>query len=218
MTNAAYKSRAKQITSPAGNPDPPGDWMQSLMGRQIFLLHPQPEQIDINEIATCLARLPRYAGHTHKGVGPHGGLYLGYSVAQHSVFCSRLCEMFPLEALLHDAHEAYLGDMTTPMKRTLEVILPGFKTAWDRLVRKFDRAIAQALICGNDPNNAARFHSPPVKHCDLVALATEKRDLMAPEPSPWRLEGIVPAEERIVPVGEVEARAMFLERYLELTK
>lgn len=71
-------------------------------------LHMQPEQVHINDIARALSRICRFNGHV-----------AGYiSVAEHSVMVSYLVpEELALEGLLHDASEAYLGDMTRPVKR-----------------------------------------------------------------------------------------------------
>lgn len=61
--------------------------------------------ICIEDIAHALALCNRFAGHSR----------VPYSVAQHSVFVSRLCSN-PLQGLLHDASEAYLGDVTRSLK------------------------------------------------------------------------------------------------------
>lgn len=64
--------------------------------------------VNIEDIAHALSMVNRFNGHTAFPI----------SVAQHSVFVSRLCLMAPLQALLHDASEAYLGDMTKWVKHS----------------------------------------------------------------------------------------------------
>jgi len=65
------------------------------------------DEVDLNDIAISLSRICRYNGHTVHH----------YSVAQHCVLASYLVEeKDALWALLHDAAEAYLGDIIAPVK------------------------------------------------------------------------------------------------------
>ena len=60
--------------------------------------------------------------------------------------------------------------------------------------------------------------SPEVKRADLVLLATERRDLMPADTTPWPiLEGIQPLHGRIYGMAPPKAQAAFLRRYVELT-
>lgn len=88
-------------------------------------LEPKTSDINISDIAHALACCARFAGHLARPVW----------VAQHCVFVAHLCKHLPLEiqlqALLHDAAEAYLGDITKWVKHD-----PGMKfyrDAEDRL-------------------------------------------------------------------------------------
>jgi 5'-deoxynucleotidase YfbR-like HD superfamily hydrolase len=127
-------------------------------------------------------------------------------VAQHSVLVSTLVpQHYALEGLLHDAHEAFIGDVSTPLK----MLLPDYHGV--------EKAVEKAV--------RERFGVPwalpwAVKHADLVALATERRDFMAWNPDDtWDcLTGIEPAEEPLVPWGPETARREFLARYSYLTK
>lgn len=69
--------------------------------------------IDVEEIASVLAKIPRWLGHTKKF----------YSVAQHCCWCHDNTKGDKLEALMHDASEAYVGDCPTPLKN----LLPNFQ-------------------------------------------------------------------------------------------
>lgn len=94
-------------------------------GKEIDPLHLSPEDICIEDIAHALSMCNRFAGHTLRPI----------SVAQHSIYVARLCdhdvncassdptklcdcgrEAAPLQGLLHDASEAYLGDITKWLK------------------------------------------------------------------------------------------------------
>lgn len=77
-------------------------------GRQIDLLNLKPEDIVIEDIAHALACCNRFSGHTAKPL----------SVAQHSVCVSKLSEQNPMQGLLHDGSEAYIGDITYYLKKT----------------------------------------------------------------------------------------------------
>jgi hypothetical protein len=120
---------------------------------------PQPEQISIYDIAHALSQICRFGGHTR----------VFYSVAEHSILVSRLLgkdrSLPRLAALLHDAHEAYLGDIPTPLKNALG---PEYRVMVDRL----DRAIVAAV--GLRPDE---FHDPAVVWADAVALRLEAHKL-----------------------------------------
>ncbi len=71
------------------------------------ILDPKPEQIDIESIAHALSMICRFTGHVKHF----------YSVAQHSLTGSFLVpKENALEFLLHDASEAFIGDMSRPLK------------------------------------------------------------------------------------------------------
>lgn len=80
-------------------------------GLFINVFEPTKDVIAIEDIAHALASVPRFGGHLNRH----------YSVAQHSVMC--MMEVASLEdkkaALMHDASEAYLGDIPTPIKARL---------------------------------------------------------------------------------------------------
>ncbi|MBO2952649.1 metal-dependent phosphohydrolase [Burkholderia pseudomallei] len=172
-------------------------------GRYFDFLSPDPDSIVIEDIATALSRICRFTGHTTKF----------YSVAQHSVLVSYLVpQEFALQGLLHDASEAYLGDVSSPLKQ----LLPDYKAIEHRV----ERAILKRF------GLPFPLH-PSIKEADLRALVTERRDFM-PEPIDscrvvdaiaWSwTEGVVgiPAHRSaFTPEG---ARAMFLARYTELTQ
>ena len=88
-----------------------GDWQLTASGREFWPLDPRPEEIDIGDIAHQLARICRWGGAT-KG---------HYSVAEHCVMLAQYFgehDNFELArwALMHDAAEAYLGDIVRPLK------------------------------------------------------------------------------------------------------
>jgi hypothetical protein len=87
-----------------------GDWMQTATGKAFWPLDPRPEEVDIVDIASALSKICRYGGHCERF----------YSVAEHSVHVAyAVAPQLRLKALLHDAPEAYLGDVIRPLKRFL---------------------------------------------------------------------------------------------------
>jgi hypothetical protein len=137
-----------------------------------------------------------------------------YSVAQHSVLVADLllAQKQPahvcLWGLLHDAHEAYLGDITTPAKAALfgDLVWP---TGWDNLSFGFDAAINRKF---NLALTAVEMRE--VKLADLTALATEWRDLM-PGPCPLAAK---PSPHRVKPLAWHRAEDMFIKTYNTLAR
>lgn len=172
-----------------------GSWILTNSGRHIDLPNPNPEAIAIGDIALGLSRECRFSGQTRSF----------YSVAQHSVLTSLIVpQEFALEALLHDATEAYLRDLPSPLKR----LVPGYA----RIEQVFDRVLRK---CFGLPEEM----SPPVHQADRILLATEKRDLMPDDRTPWPiLEGVEPLPERIVPWTPERSMGLFLRRFAELSR
>ena len=172
-----------------------GSWILTNSGRHIDLPNPNPEAIAIGDIALGLSRECRFSGQTRSF----------YSVAQHSVLTSLIVpQEFALEALLHDATEAYLLDLPSPLKR----LVPGYA----RIEQVFDRVLRK---CFGLPEEM----SPPVHQADRILLATEKRDLMPDDRTPWPiLEGVEPLPERIVPWTPERSMGLFLRRFAELSR
>ena len=84
--------------------------IRTVSGQYVNVFDPDPDTILIEDIAHALSQLPRFGGHLPKM----------YSVAQHSIACCILVpDEFKMEALLHDASEAYLLDMPRPIKENL---------------------------------------------------------------------------------------------------
>lgn len=97
------------------------DKIRTFTGKYIDPLNPDPALICIEDIAHALSMLPRFGGHTQRF----------YSVAQHSIACTEWAPAeHKLAALLHDASEAYLLDIPSPVKKRI----PGYAEAEERLM------------------------------------------------------------------------------------
>jgi hypothetical protein len=154
-------------------------WIQTFTGRAFDLFDPQPDQICLEDIAHSLSQICRFTGHCGRF----------YSVAEHCWEMSDLIESddpaVKLAALMHDAHEAYLGDISSPMGFHVLLVPPGCVQVettirLSALKTKIQAAIHAALRIPLD-----HIDHPLIKAADLKMLASEKRDLMRPEPRPW---------------------------------
>lgn len=171
-----------------------GDWITTYTGQRFYPLDPRPEEVRILDIAHALSKVCRFGGHCLQF----------YSVAQHSVLVSYVEPT--LWALLHDAAEAYIGDLTSPLKRSL-------KEAGQNFYAEAEQRIMKA-VC-------ERFNLPleepaAVKAADMTLLYTEARDLLQDGLKDWR-PGPTPLHVTVVPVTSGIAACQFLERYVDLT-
>lgn len=178
-------------------------WIQTRGGRAFDLGHPRVEDVDPRDVAYALARICRFTGHVEH-----------YSVAEHSVFVSRLADLYLPGAaawgLLHDAAEAYVGDVSYPVKLFLRW---QDNVAYDELEASVERVVMDRF--GVHPTDEVRR---AVKDADLVLLATEARDLFhRARPREWEiLRGVEPLAARIAPRGAFSAEDSFLDRGREL--
>lgn len=162
-----------------------GDWMQTYTGRRFWPFDPRPEDVDLEDIARALSCIARFGGHARAF----------YSVACHSLFVASLVdEPLRAHALLHDAHEAYLGDVIAPMKRHVHTLARRNGEHWSAAEDRVQRAIEDRL--GLRP--LSQDEREAIRYADLVALATERRDLLHVTPDRWPiLDGIEPAKEHV---------------------
>ena len=187
------------MTAPDDAPPAPGPYLQTVSGRWVNPFEPDPGQLDAGDIARALANQCRFGGHCRSF----------YSVAQHSVIVSRLVEERggdvedAFAALMHDATEAYLGDMPHPLKHR-SPLGAAFKAAEENL----ERALRAHF--------RIRADVPEIKRADRALLATERRAFSA-ETWHWpELEGVEPLDLELSAWSPDEAARAFAERYAEL--
>ena len=127
----------------------------------------------IEVIAHSLAQINRFTGHATRP----------YSEAEHSMFVCKIVKGMGLDchaqraALMHDAHKAFTGDVATPIKAALGVDWLAFENVHARMLRHTFH-----MQCAH-----VAYHQR-IKEADLIALATERRDLMRFDPArnlPW---------------------------------
>ena len=178
-------------------------FIRTTSGTDVPLAAVQPAHISIRDIAHHLALINRFNGATP----------LPYSVAQHSVLVADLLlearqpVHVVLAGLLHDAHEAYLGDIPTPVKLRL-FGASGALSAYDNAAAHIDAAVHAK--CGLTLSIAEQRE---ITLADMKALATEWRDLM-PGKCPATLTA--PHKHVVKPLPWGRAEDMFISTYNSL--
>jgi hypothetical protein len=168
------------------------DWIQTFSGERFYPLTPDINTINIIDIAHALSMQCRFSGHTK----------FHYSVAQHCVYVSYLCNIEDaFYGLLHDASEAYLVDVPKPLKDS------GKFLEYKILEKNLQNMIYQKYIGGEEPGS--------VHKADMICLATEATQLynnlrddwvLPTNPSPFIIEEMSPGK----------AKQLFIDRFNEL--
>lgn len=173
-------------------------WMQTYSRVMFEPLNPYPEQVRIEDIAHALSMICRFGGHTRRF----------YSVAEHSVHVSRHCAPEDAMAgLLHDAAEAYVGDLIRPIKHLPE--LTAYRDAEDHLLAMILQSEGLA------PELPASVH-----YADNAVLAAERdhQDIVGGAVAPWADLPPPPRVDFMVDGDPYWAKQRFLARYRELKR
>jgi hypothetical protein len=183
---------------------PPVIWSQSRFGRVVDMIEPRAADVDFHEMALTLAHIPRFNACTEKPI----------SVAQHLLIAALAApvELRPW-VLLHDAHEAVIGDIITPVVAALDAIYAEWcwpatpsghmrmseeiscpSTAIAHLKQRHDAAILEAA--GLPWPTDEQYTQIGV--ADRRALVTERRDFCARPPLSWgtTIENTPPLTQR----------------------
>lgn len=169
-------------------------YIETYTGKAFFPLAPATEDIDIRDIVRALSHQCRFSGHARQF----------YSVAEHSVRVALLLgraghdRKTRMWGLLHDASEAYLVDVPSPLK-----VLPEFEV--------YREAEKRLMVCICERFGLDYVEPACVRIADLVLLATEARDLMPFRPEHWANLPYPPMRETIVPWSAEVACENFLE-------
>lgn len=168
-------------------------FVQTRSGIPFFPLAPVVQDIEMRDIAHSLSLLCRYNGHTSRF----------YSVAEHCVLLSRAVDREHARwALLHDATEAYVGDLVWPLKEEV----PDYKRIEDGVM------LAVCEKFGLD-------HVQPdqVKEFDRRIVLDEREALMSPARTPWpALEGFSPLGVQVEGWSPDRAKSEYTSRFRQL--
>lgn len=155
------------------------------------------------DLAHALSQINRFNGHSA----------FPYSVAQHSVLVSDMlafCPVAALAGLMHDAHEALVGDLVKPFKQTMCSSAQKWFLLQEASAKRW---LGEKLKVSCEMSAST---SSMVGRADLVALATERRDVML-STLEWDLPH-PPLPKKIKPLSPKQAARMWFSRFERLTK
>ena len=153
--------------------------MLGARGETIDLLNPDMTPIDIETIAHALGQINRFGGHAAQ---PH-------SVLRHSIFVAAVAKELAADtctaedmrllvraAVLHDAHEAYVGDVTSPVKEALRAmcLAVSARSAFDVLESCWAQRVEEALLPEYDPCGDHEWIADIVHRADMIARYVER--------------------------------------------
>ena len=154
------------------------DCIRTFTGIYVNVFEPTPEMFCIEDIAHSLSQQCRFSGH----------LPQFYSVAEHSILCAGYVKYdSKLGALLHDATEAYMLDIPSPIKKRLKdykeienklmeciAFTFGFEYPLSKDIKKVDEIILKTewneLMLNNNNKNCFACYSP--KQAEAIFLRT----------------------------------------------
>lgn len=174
-----------------------GYFMHTFSGRKFFPLDPRSDEITIGDIAHALANQCRFNGHSTKF----------YSVAEHAWHCSFLVpQEFALEALLHDAAEAYLGDIIRPLK-----LVPEISNAYLPIEKAVEKVVAERF--------KLTYPWPKsVKQADEAMATTELDQIIAAKEKGHLQEPSFKAQRLVLGFDPKTACNVFLDRFYQLER
>ena len=171
-----------------------GNWMQTYTGGKFYPLAPKAEDVQPRDIAHALSLICRYGGHVLRF----------YSVAEHCLLLSHAVKPeHALWALLHDATEAYVGDMVRPLK----LDMPAYCEAEDRVM------VAVAERFGLEGTTMPA----EVKAADTRILLDERAAVLRPTADTWQQDGLEPLGVNVQGLPPTVVESLYLARLTELT-
>lgn len=181
------------------------DWIQTRSGKKFWPLDPRPEDVRLFDIIISLSRINRYLGHTRRR---------SINVASHSLLVDDILKLWKqpsmvrMQGLMHDAHEAYLGDHLRPVGAyTFFRLLDGEVVSLSDMKDRVQKVISTSL-------NIKWPYPEIIDQADLVALAAEGKAYM--DTTEWAPLPEVPKGLKVVLYPEEEAENKFMYRFTEL--
>ena len=169
------------------------DWIQTYTGKKFCFRNPILQDISIIDISHSLSNICRFNGHCKQF----------YSVAEHSVYLSRQFEnsQLAMEALLDDAAEAYIGDMSRPLKNINEM------SAYRKIEQIIDEMIRERF-------SLSKYRNAEIIDMDTRLLITERNQIMSRPPDDWGIK-VEPLKIKIQCLNPSEAKEFFEQRYFQ---
>ncbi len=170
-----------------------GNWFLTYTGKKVDPFRMTADDVSIEDIAHSLSNICRFNGNCHEF----------YSVAQHSIYvASLLPPELKFVGLMHDATEAYCGDMIRPIKAAMPAYQALERIIWAAIAEKY----GLPLVLPHE-----------VKVADNIMLMTERRDLMPVTPDDWGVKELA-ADFFVYPKPPKQAKSNFLSFFHRLYK
>ena len=175
--------------------------IETFSGKLFDYLAPRSLDMDAESIAHAIGNICRFTGHCR----------IFYSVAEHSILCALMAKdrgfnrRIQLLALIHDAHEAYVGDINTPLKLALN----GNFAEIDA-----DAFLLACVALGMTPPDADE--NKIVKQIDLIALATEAYYIMPTQGRGFNLQESPDLSRQLLYLAPLEAGNAWLDTFTQM--
>ena len=179
--------------------------LETVSGRKIDVSNPNPEDIVIEDIAWALSRMPRFSGHSIP--------YVPYSVAQHCIqVAEELKEHGPevqLLGLLHDAAEAYINDLPSPVKHIPEI---------HAVIKKLEDSLMDVIYTALKITPPTEEQEALVKIADKTQQAVEAYNFMYSRGKDWNLPEVsfTKLQEFREPMTSIDSYHKFLSYFEDL--
>jgi 5'-deoxynucleotidase YfbR-like HD superfamily hydrolase len=180
--------------------------LETVSGRKIDVSNPNPADIVIEDIAWALSRMPRFSGHSIP--------YTPYSVAQHCIQVAEdLKDYGPdvqLYGLLHDAAEAYINDLPSPVKHIPEI---------HAVIKKLEDSLMTAIYTSLKITPPTEQEEALVKIADKTQQAVEAYNFMYSRGKDWNLPDVsfIKLQEFREPMTSIDSYHKFLSYFQDLT-
>jgi uncharacterized protein len=179
--------------------------LETVSGRKIDVSNPNPADIVIEDIAWALSRMPRFSGHSIP--------YTPYSVAQHCIQVAEdLKDYGPdiqLYGLLHDAAEAYINDLPSPVKHIPEI---------HAVIKKLEDRLMDVIYTALKIAPPTEEQEALVKIADKTQQAIEAYNFMYSRGKDWNLPEVSFAklQEFREPMTSIDSYHKFLSYFQDL--
>ena len=150
-------------------------WLETFSGEKFYLFYPEKSKVCLVDIAHALSQLCRYNGHTSHF----------YSVAEHSIHVAQHLEdegfspEIALAGLMHDAAEAYVGDIISPIKAQFPVL--------ESMEQKIQNEILKQLC--PDILDVHKHYKTLISKIDKNIVNDERKALMLKTQHKWIFNG-----------------------------